>query len=87
MTPARRCPTQEREEEAEERRTNSLAGLALTLGLVVVGLYLVDELRVQERLQDCVLSGSNLCEVQAGGDVLAGLTNLPPPAPMAPTRP
>jgi hypothetical protein len=75
------------DDDGEERRTNSLAALALTLGLVVVGLYLIDELRIQGRLQDCVLSGRNSCEVQVAGDDLPGLTNVSPPAPMAATRP
>ena len=35
----------EDEAEAAERRTSSLAGLALVLGLVVTGLYLVKALQ------------------------------------------
>ncbi len=48
-----------------ERQSNSLAGLALTLLLVVVGLYLIETLRLQASLQDCVLSGRVACEVSA----------------------
>lgn len=47
---------------ADRRRTDSLAALALTLLLVVVGLYLVDVLRSQAAIQDCVLSGQSECE-------------------------
>ncbi len=49
--------------EVADRRTNSLAALAVTLALVVVGLYLVDALRAQSDVQDCVLSGRIGCDV------------------------
>ncbi len=48
-----------------ERQTTSLAGLAVTLLLVVIGLYLIDALRLQASVQDCVLSGRVVCEVSA----------------------
>ena len=48
-----------------ERQSASLAGLAVTLFLVVVGLYLTDALRLQARVQDCVLSGGIACEISA----------------------
>ena len=49
-------------EIVDRRRTDSLAALALTLLLVVVGLYLVDVLRAQAAVQDCVLAGQVGCE-------------------------
>ena len=50
-------------DETAGRRTSSLAALAVTLALVVVGLYLVDALRAQSDMQDCVLSGRVGCDV------------------------
>ncbi len=50
-------------EQAANRQTDSLAALAVTLFLVVVGLYLIDRLRAQAEYQDCVLSGHQGCEV------------------------
>ena len=51
---------------AAERRTNSLAALAVTLLLVSLSLYLVEVLRANAALQDCVLSGRMGCA--ASGD-------------------
>ncbi len=44
------------------RQSDSLAALAVTLLLVVVGLYLVDMLSRDSQIQDCVLSGRSLCD-------------------------
>ena len=48
-----------------ERQTASLAALAVTLFLVVIGLYLIDALRLQASVQDCVLAGRSNCAVLA----------------------
>jgi hypothetical protein len=40
----------------------SLAGLALALLLVVVGLFLVQHLRDKARVEDCLLSGRLNCD-------------------------
>ena len=48
-----------------ERQSASLAGLAMTLFLVVIGLYVTEALRLQARVQDCVLSGRIACEISA----------------------
>ncbi len=53
----------EPDEAAANRQTASLAGLALVLGLIVVGLFLVGSLHNYSRLDDCVLSGSRSCEM------------------------
>lgn len=42
-------------DQASQRQTASLAALALTMALVVAGLYLVDVLRVVALQQDCTL--------------------------------
>jgi hypothetical protein len=58
--------TQEDPADAADRQTKSLAALALTLFLVVTGLYLVQTIRAQSLYQDCVLTGRQGCVVVAG---------------------
>ena len=48
-----------------QRQTTSLAALAVTLFLVVIALYLIDVLRLQASVQDCVLAGRTDCTVLA----------------------
>jgi hypothetical protein len=45
----------------EDRQTRSLAGMALVLLLLVVGLFLVQKLSVLSHLQDCVMAGRTNC--------------------------
>ena len=47
--------------EADDRRTASLSGLAVTLLLIVVGLFLVRSLHMQALLEDCLLTGRLAC--------------------------
>ena len=50
------------DEQAEaDRQTASLAGLAVTLLLIVFGLFLVEELHAKSVLEDCLLSGQTRC--------------------------
>ncbi len=58
-TPARIAEGADR---AADRQTGSLAALAVTLLLVVVGLYLVDSLRLCADTEDCMLSGRSGCD-------------------------
>lgn len=53
----------ESEEDAADRVTTSLAGLAMALALVVISLYVTDHLRRMANLQDCMLSGRTDCAV------------------------
>ena len=55
-----------RGETEESRRTRSLAGLAMALFLVVVGLFLTQKLTGMARMEDCLLSGRTNCAVIAG---------------------
>jgi len=48
-------------ESVANRQTASLAALALTLGLVVIGLFLVGRLRAEAELQECLLAGRPAC--------------------------
>jgi len=56
----RRDPERERAED-DRRFTNSLAGLAVALFLIVIGLYVTEELAAQSKLEDCVLQGRADC--------------------------
>jgi len=52
----------ERERAEEDRRfTSSLAGLAVSLFLILVGLYVTEGLAEQSKLEDCVLQGRADC--------------------------
>lgn len=50
-----------REDDEENRRTRSLAGLAAILFLAVIALFLVQRLRAVSDLQDCLMSGRTNC--------------------------
>lgn len=45
-----------------DRQTASLAGLAVTLLLVVVGLFLIHQLRHKGLIEDCLLAGGRNCD-------------------------
>lgn len=45
------------------RQTASLGGLVIALFLVVVGLFLIKELRANAALEDCLLSGRSTCQI------------------------
>lgn len=49
--------------EPDENRTPAMAGLAIAVVLLVVGLWLAHELRTASKLQDCVMSGRTNCNV------------------------
>ena len=52
----------EAQEEAN-RQTASLAGVAITLLLLVLGLLLVRELHANAMLEDCLMTGRSNCEL------------------------
>jgi hypothetical protein len=55
-------------EEAANRQTASLAGVAVTLLLLVVGVFLVRELHAKAALEDCLMAGRIHCdELLQGG--------------------
>ncbi len=47
----------EEDEEDANRQTASLAGVAITLLLLVVGLFLVHELHAKAVVEDCLMAG------------------------------
>jgi hypothetical protein len=64
------------DEEAQEeanRQTASLAGVAVTLLLLVLGVFLVRELHHKAQIEDCLLAGRSNC------DTLLTVTDLPIP--------
>jgi hypothetical protein len=53
----------ERDEDAANRQTASLAGIAITLLLLVAGLFLVRELHAKVAIEDCLMSGRANCDL------------------------
>lgn len=51
------------DQEGADRQTASLAGLAVALLLVVIGLFLVRQLHAKAVIEDCLLSGRSNCDV------------------------
>ncbi len=47
----------------EDRQTASLAAVAVTLLLLVVGLHIVHELHRTAEIEDCLMSGRTNCTV------------------------
>jgi len=45
-----------------DRQTASLAGMAVALALIVAGLFLVHQLTLKARVEDCLMSGRLNCE-------------------------
>jgi hypothetical protein len=52
----------EEDEEAANRQTASLAGVAVTLLLLAVGLFLVRELHARAVVEDCLMAGRSYCD-------------------------
>ena len=57
-----KSPKPERPEPAGNN-TPAMAGLAIAVVLLVVGLWLARELRSASKMQDCVMSGRTNCNV------------------------
>ena len=47
----------------QESRTPAMAGLAIAVVLLVVGLWLARELTAASKMQDCLMSGRTNCDV------------------------
>ena len=48
--------------KAADRQTSSLAGMAITLLVVVVSLFLLKELHNKAMIEDCLMAGRNNCD-------------------------
>lgn len=55
--------TEDKEQTDADGRTMTLAGLAVVLFMVVVGLFLIQRLARNARIEDCLLSGRRNCDV------------------------
>jgi hypothetical protein len=53
--------TSPRDAETEGSRTPAMAGLAIAVVLLVVGLWLARELTAASKMQDCLMSGRTNC--------------------------
>ena len=51
----------EQEQDGSQRR--ALAGLAIAVVLLVVGLWLAHELTAASKMQDCLMTGRTICDV------------------------
>ena len=49
-------------EDAANRQTVSLAGVAITLLLLVIGLFLVRQLHSKSMIEDCLMAGRSQCD-------------------------
>jgi hypothetical protein len=56
----------EPEQDGSQRR--ALAGLAIAVVLLVVGLWLAHELTAASKMQDCLMTGRTNCNVIAAPD-------------------
>jgi hypothetical protein len=52
----------EPDEDAANRQTSSLAGVAITLLLLVIGLFLVRQLHHKSIVEDCLMAGRTQCD-------------------------
>lgn len=50
-------------DEDADRQTASLAGLAATLAVLVVCLFLVNALRRESMVEDCLMAGQRNCDL------------------------
>jgi hypothetical protein len=53
---------QDDEDEDANRQTRSLAGLAIILGLAVIAIFLVQHLRRESQIEDCLLARHANCD-------------------------
>ena len=49
-------------DEDPDRQTRSLAGLAIVLALAVAALFLVQHLRRESQIEDCLMAGRSNCD-------------------------
>ncbi|MBN8925521.1 MAG: hypothetical protein BGO51_13665 [Rhodospirillales bacterium 69-11] len=63
MVPRSRGQHRAEEEREADRQTASLAAVAVTLVLLILGLLLVRELAAESKLEDCLLAGRRNCDL------------------------
>ena len=64
MQQQRPCPVEVDDGDNDaDRQTASLAGVAITLLLLVIGLFLVHTLESKVAIEDCLMSGRTNCDL------------------------
>ncbi|HEY2131882.1 MAG TPA: hypothetical protein VGH36_02735 [Acetobacteraceae bacterium] len=63
MAKAYRFDFHDEDYEGADRQTASLAGLAITLLIVVTCLFIIHQLHMKSAVEDCLLSGRSNCDV------------------------
>jgi hypothetical protein len=53
--------SEDRDDDADQRRSAALIGLIIILALAIAGVWLVRELREKSALEDCLMSGRTNC--------------------------
>ena len=56
------------EDDDESRRTRALMALALVLGLALCASYLIERLRQDGLIEDCLLAGRSNCDALLDAD-------------------
>ena len=51
----------EDDQQAADRQTGSLAGLALTVAIIVLSLFVIKQLQASTAMEDCILAGRLSC--------------------------
>jgi hypothetical protein len=57
--------SREDDHTAASRQTESLAGLALTIAILVVSLFVLRQLQYSTKLEDCIMAGRLSCGMPA----------------------
>ena len=55
----------EDDQKAANRQTESLAGLALTIALIIASLFLIKSLQKSTAMEDCLMAGRLSCGMPA----------------------
>lgn len=63
MQSGRHWQSEDAEHEAAKRQSAGLVGLVVILLLLIVGLFLVHQLRRTSAIEDCLLAGRRNCDV------------------------
>jgi hypothetical protein len=52
-----------RSQQEADRQTKALAGLALIIALALIALFVVEHLRREGQIEDCLLAGRSNCDL------------------------
>jgi hypothetical protein len=58
----RPLPEESAHDKVAARQTAGLVGIAITLLLLVIGLFLVQQLRASAAFEDCLMAGGRSCD-------------------------